>query len=153
MSEEFGAEEFRIIFEKTPRMCLIFDSSYKIIAQNDAHEAATMTKRENTVGRSLFEVFPDNPDDSSADGLSNLRRSLLHVMEFRSCDTIESLRFDIVGPSGGFETHFWRVTNTPVLGKDGYVKFIINSVDDITELTLLREGVAKNTEPRQPRSY
>jgi PAS domain-containing protein len=135
--------DFVSIFEKSPRLCLILDPSFTIVAQNDMHAEATMTKPSETVGRSLFEVFPDNPNDSSADGLSHLRASLLNVLRTRAADTIPVLKFDIERPvseGGGFEIRYWSVTNTPILGPDGFVRWIINSVDDITELTLLREN-------------
>jgi PAS domain-containing protein len=128
-------------FEQSPRPCLVLDGNFTLVAQNAAHAAATMTKREDTLGRSLFEVFPDNPNDSNADGLSQLRQSLLNVLKTRAPDMIESLKFDIEHPDGGFEVRYWRVVNTPVLGEDGFVRWIINSVDDITELALLRENV------------
>ena len=139
--------DFMTFFDQSPRLCLILDSNFTLVAQNAAHAAATMTKPEDTVGRLLFEVFPDNPNDSSADGLSVLRRSLLNVLKNRATDTIETLRFDIERPlaeGGGFDVRYWRVVNTPILGADGFVRWIINSVDDITELTLLRENVRMN---------
>lgn len=132
--------DFVSIFEKSPRLCLILDPAFTIVAQNQAHAEATMTKPADTIGRSLFEVFPDNPNDSGADGLSHLRASLLNVLRTRAADTIPVLKFDIARPDGGFEVRYWSVTNTPVLGPDGFVRWIINSVDDITELTLLREN-------------
>jgi PAS domain-containing protein len=131
--------DFMAIFEKAPGLCLVMDASFVILAQNDAHASATMTKRSETVGRLLFEVFPDNPNDSGADGISLLRASLLNVLQTRRPDTIPELKFDIERPQGGFEVRYWSVTNTPVLGEDGFVRWIINSVADITELTLLRE--------------
>ena len=133
--------DFITIFDKTPGLCLVMDASFVILAQNDAHAKATMTKRADTVGRLLFEVFPDNPNDSSADGISLLRASLLNVLQTRAADTIPALKFDIERPQGGgFEVRYWSVTNTPVLGEDGFVRWIINTVEDITELTLLREN-------------
>ena len=57
------------------------------------------------------------------------------------------IRGDIERPmaeGGGFDVRYWRVVNTPVLGEDGFVRWIINSVDDITELALLRENVQAN---------
>ena len=135
--------DFITIFEKTPGSCLILDTHFTIVAQNDAHARSTMTKREETVGRLLFEVFPDNPNDSNADGLSLLRASLLNVMKTCAADTIPVLKFDIERPmseGGGFEVRYWSVTNTPILGEDGFVRLIINSVDDITELVHLREN-------------
>ena len=35
-----------------------------------------MTRREEVIGRPLFEVFPDNPEDPGATGVRNLRASL-----------------------------------------------------------------------------
>jgi PAS domain-containing protein len=138
--------DFAAIFEKTPHMCLIIDTSFVIVAQNDAHASATMTRRDATVGRSVFDVFPDNPNDSNADGLSQLRASLLKVMKTCRPDALPDLRFDIARPisdGGGFEVRYWRVVNTPILGEDGFVRWIINSVDDITELTLLRASAGR----------
>ena len=40
-----------------------------IVDVNDAYARATMTSRSAIAGRSLFEVFPDNPADPSADGV------------------------------------------------------------------------------------
>jgi PAS domain-containing protein len=139
--------DFVAFFNKSPRLCLILDANFTLIAQNEAHAAATMTKPEDTIGHSLFEVFPDNPNDATADGLSYLRRSLLNVLKTRAEDIIETLKFDIERPlseGGGFDVRYWRVVNTPVLGEDGFVRWIVNSVDDITELTLLRENFQAN---------
>jgi PAS domain-containing protein len=146
-SDALQPSDFMTFFDTSPRLCLILDANFTLLAQNAAHAAATMTKPEDTIGRLLFEVFPDNPNDSNADGLSHLRQSLLNVLKTRATDTIESLKFDIERPiaeGGGFDVRYWRVVNTPVLGEDGFVRWIINSVDDITELALLRETVQTN---------
>lgn len=41
---------------------------------------------------------------------------------------------------GGFEMRYWAITNTPVLGDDGFVRWIINRAEDATELALLRQS-------------
>ncbi len=40
-----------------------------------------MTTRDGIIGRGLFEVFPDNPDEPGATGESNLRSSLNRVLQ------------------------------------------------------------------------
>jgi PAS domain-containing protein len=114
---------------------MILDSAFRIVAQNEAHMRVTMTRREDTVGRSLFEVFPDNPNDSNAAGLADLRRSLVTVIRTREPDIMPVLKYDIKRPAsegGGFEVRYWRVTNTPILGTDGFVHYIINRAEDVT---------------------
>jgi len=130
--------DYEAIFETLPGMCLILDTSFNIVAQNDAHETATLTKRENTVGRFLFEVFPDNTNVPNAEGLSQVRGSLLTVLRTRAPHKIDSVKYDIERPEGGFEVRYWSITNTPLLGEDGFVRWIINTADDITELVALR---------------
>jgi len=39
---------------------------------SDAYLEATMTRRQDTIGRGIFEIFPDNPDDLDAAGVRNL---------------------------------------------------------------------------------
>ncbi len=141
--------DYRVIFERIPSPYLVLDPSFTILAQNDAYARVTNTRREDTVGRLLFEVFPDNPNDSNAEGLSALRQSLLHVLKTRAANEMPVLKYDIKQPvsqGGGYTRRYWRVVNTPVLGADGYVSCIINQADDITELTDLRQrlGIVAN---------
>ncbi len=49
------------------------------------------------------------------------------------------IRFDVQPALGGFEKRYWAVTNTPILGDDGFVRWIIIRAEDATELMLLRE--------------
>ena len=119
-------------------MCLILDTAFNIVGQNDAHEAATLTKREDTVGRFLFRVFPDNPMERDAEGLTQVHASLLAVLRTRAPHKIDAVKYDIARPEGGYKVRYWSITNTPVLGEDGYVQWIINTAEDVTELVALR---------------
>lgn len=126
--------EFAAVFEKTPGLYLVLNPSFTIVAVNDAYCAATMTERDGIVGKHLFEVFPDNPDDSAADGVQNLRASLLSVLKTRRPDRMAMQKYDIArrAGGGGYEPRYWDPLNVPVLGADGYVKWIIHTVRDVT---------------------
>jgi hypothetical protein len=83
---------------------------------SDAYLRATMTARQDIVGRGLFEVFPDNPGDAKATGTENLRSSLHRVLALRVPDTMAVQKYDIPrpGPKGGaFEERYWSPLNTP----------------------------------------
>jgi len=134
--------DFRSLFEAAPQPYLVLDAAFNVVAVNDAHLAATMTTRQSVIGRHLFAVFPDNPADRYAEGLNTLRNSLLRVLKTRKPDHMPPLRYAIERRQGGvgYEERYWDVVNTPVLGEDGYVKWILNAASDITELVKLRSA-------------
>lgn len=138
----YDLPDFRQVFEKSPELNLIVDVRFTIVAVTDAYCRATMTKRASIVGRGLFEVFPDNPDDARADGVANLRASILNVIRFRVSDRMTEQKYDIRRPDGVFEERYWRPLNSPLLGSDGYVRFILHSVEDVTELVRIRKEEA-----------
>jgi signal transduction histidine kinase/ActR/RegA family two-component response regulator len=113
-----------------------------IVAVSDAYLRATMTRREDILGRGLFEVFPDNPDDPDADGVGNLRASLDRVRGSLMPDTMAVQKYDIRRPEadgGEFEVRYWSPLNSPVLDASGALACIIHRVEDVTELVRLQE--------------
>lgn len=64
-----------MIFEAVPELYLVLTSELRIVAASDAYLHATMTRREDLLGRYMFDVFPDNPADASATGVRNLGQS------------------------------------------------------------------------------
>ena len=133
--------DYRRLFESAPGMFLVLDPELTIVAVSDAYLAATMTDRARIVGRGLFEVFPDNPDDPGATGSSNLRASLDRVRSSLVTDTMAVQKYDIRRPSdegGEFEERFWSPVNTPVLDNDQALAYIIHRVEDVTEYVRLK---------------
>jgi len=130
--------DYKIVFEQTPGMCLILDPTFRIIAQNLTHARATLSTERSIVGKGLFEVFPDNPDDPYAKGVAAVRESLLKVMKTRRADTMPIIRYDVRPHSGNFQQRYWAITNTPILGEDGFVHWIINRAEDVTGLVQLQ---------------
>jgi PAS domain-containing protein len=55
--------DFRTLFEAAPGLFLVLDPELRIVAASDAYLDATMTQREEIIGRGIFDVFPDNPED------------------------------------------------------------------------------------------
>jgi PAS domain S-box-containing protein len=134
-----ASPDFRAIFEAVPGLYLILDPSLEIVAVSDAYLAATMTRREEIVGRNIFDVFPDNPDDPAATGVANLRASLERVRERRRPDTMAVQKYDIRDERGGFEVRYWSPLNSPVLDERGELAYIIHRVEDVTEFVRLKE--------------
>ena len=137
--------DFRVLFEGAPGLYLVLTPDLVIVAVSDAYLRATMTKRDEIVGRHLFEVFPDNPDDPAATGVRNLRASLERVRARHIPDAMAVQKYDIRRPAaegGGFEERFWSPVNSPVLGPQGELLYIIHRVEDITELVGRRPGAA-----------
>jgi signal transduction histidine kinase len=137
-----GPVDFSSLFEAAPGLYLVLDPDLVIVAVSDAYLRATMTDRERILGRGLFEVFPDNPDDPEATGEGNLRASLARVARDRVPDSMAVQQYDIRRPEadgGGFEVRYWSPYNSPVLGPDGDLAYIIHSVEDVTEFVRLKE--------------
>jgi len=133
--------DYRLLFETAPGPYLILTPDLTIAAVNEAYLTATMTKREEIVGRGLFDVFPDNPDDPAATGVRNLRTSLDRVRERRAPDTMAVQKYDIRRPEsagGGFEERYWSPTNVPVFDAQGKLMYIIHHVEDVTEFVRLK---------------
>ncbi len=141
-SLELLAPNFRAFFETAPGLFLVLTPDLRIAAVSDHYLRATMTKREEIIGRKLFEVFPDNPDDPSATGTRNLRDSLERVLREKAADTMAVQKYDIRRPEadgGGFEERFWSPVNSPVFAADSEVAFIIHRVEDVTEFVRLKQ--------------
>jgi signal transduction histidine kinase len=132
---------FRLLFESAPGLYLVLKPDFTIVAVSNAYLKATMTMRKDILGRGLFEVFPDNPDDPAADGVRKLRASLERVLASRAPDTMAVQKYDIRRPEeegGGFEERYWSPLNTPVFGPDRELCFIIHRVEDVTEFIKLQ---------------
>ncbi|HEX7653387.1 MAG TPA: CHASE3 domain-containing protein [Verrucomicrobiae bacterium] len=123
---------FRALFESLPGLYLVLQPDLTIVAVSDAYLQATMTRREDILGRKLFDVFPDNPGDNQANGVSNLRASLDRVRQNLTADTMAIQRYDIRRPDGVFEERYWSPINSPVIGGDGRIEYIIHRVEDVT---------------------
>ncbi|MFJ2236316.1 ATP-binding protein [Streptomyces sp. NPDC087859] len=131
------APDFRRLFDAVLSPLLVLTPDFTIVEVNRAYLTATRTERA-IVGRPVFDVFPDNPDDPSADGVANLRRSLEAVVATGRTDTMALQRYDIPAEDGGFAERYWSPVNSPVLDAEGELSYIIHRVEDVTEFVHVR---------------
>jgi len=136
--------DFRALFQAAPGLYLVLTPDLVIAGASDAYLRATMTERDVIVGRHLFEVFPDNPDDPEATGVGNLRESLERVLRFRRPDAMAIQKYDVRRSDGSFEERHWSPLNNPVLDANGDVVWIIHRVEDVTEVMLLKTEDAEH---------
>lgn len=127
-------QQFQPEFDASPHPYMLLDPGpgLHIVDINVAYARATLTDRNDVVGRSLFEIFPDNPDDALADGVSNLYASLRTVVKNGQPHAMAVQRYDIRDPRGQFVERHWQPINSPIHDKDGILIFILHHVEDVT---------------------
>jgi PAS domain S-box-containing protein len=138
--------DYQAAFDAAPGNYLLLDPDLRIVGVTDAYLAATMTVRDDILGRGLFEMFPDNPDDPAADGVRNLRTSLAQVLSTKRPHRMALQKYDIRRPErdgGGFEERYWSPLNSPVLSPDGEVEYIVHWVEDVTEFVRLKQEMQR----------
>jgi diguanylate cyclase (GGDEF)-like protein/PAS domain S-box-containing protein len=139
--------DFHVLLEATPHPYLILwpDEQFTIVAVNDRYLRVTGTKREDILGRGLFDVFPDNPADVSASGAGDLHASLQRVVHEGVEDVMGIQKYDIppygrdAKEDGGFVPRYWTPVNIPVFDRERRIRFIIHHVEDVTEYLRARE--------------
>lgn len=134
--------DFQRLFEASPGLYLALDPALTIVAVTEAYLTATKTSRAGILGKGIFDVFPDNPDDPSATGVSNLRTSLERVIQTCQADAMAVQKYDIRKPDsegGGFEERYWSPINSPILDERDELQFIVHQVEDVTAFVRLKE--------------
>jgi PAS domain S-box-containing protein len=133
---------FEALFSASPNPYVLLDLSLTIVGMNDAYLHVTMRKREDLLGRNMFEAFPSDPDSSSH---RQLRGSLEKVVREKTADYLSLIEYAIPLPSGqGFEERYWSATHTPLFNHNGEMTFILQHTVDVTELHRLR-NLARST--------
>ncbi|HEX2974533.1 MAG TPA: ATP-binding protein [Bacteroidales bacterium] len=127
-------QDFQALFDAMPGNHLIIKADaprFTIMVASKNHLQMVNRVRENVEGRGVFEVFPPGPDKPEA--ADELRASFNEVIENKKVNFLPVQRYDLSSEEQeNYVEKFWRIRNTPVIGMDGNVKFIINSVEDIT---------------------
>lgn len=145
-------ERFKVLFSTSPAPLLVVRSDaprFTIAEVNDAYLAATMRRRDQLIGRGMFEAFPDNPGDPVATGVKNLRASFERTLVSLQSDAMAIQKYDIASPDGHFVERWWSPINSPVLNQVGEVEAIIHHVNDVTQehhaAATLRESGERQT--------
>ena len=103
-----------------------------------------MTRREDLVGRGIFEVFPDNPDDPGATGVSHLRASLDACSRPAPRTPWPSRNTTSAGPTAFSRSVTGARSTPPCSGADRRIEYIIHRVEDVTEFVRQKSQPASN---------
>lgn len=88
--------DYEALFDATPTPYLVLTPGFVIVGMNRARERVIGTKRDDVIGHDLFEVCPDNPEDPTATGVSNLHASLERVLATKQPDTMPVQKYDLM---------------------------------------------------------
>ncbi|RAW00017.1 sensor histidine kinase [Pseudochryseolinea flava] len=125
---------YQLIFESLPGMYYVLLPNFTIAAVSDVFLRSTMTTREMLIGKALFDIFPENPEETAARGEASMRMSLQYVLDHKITHTMAIVKYDIRTPDGKYDERYWSPVNHPVLDAHGSVAYIIHQVKDVTEL-------------------
>ncbi|MFF1322329.1 MULTISPECIES: PP2C family protein-serine/threonine phosphatase [Streptomyces] len=144
------AVDYEAIFQCLPGMVALLTPDLVYVDANEDFQRLSGRPREELLGRYLFDVFPDNPNDATATGMRNLQASLLRVVATGERDTMALQRYDVEDPlhPGEWEERYWSPVNAPVFGPDGKVALLVHRVEEVTELIRLRGGTGSNGRAR-----
>lgn len=129
-----GSVSRSAIFAASPHGYLVLDTDLKIIDVNDRYLFITGSEAEDLVGKHLFDAFPDDPSDATADGTNNLGKSLEIVAATGKQHRMAVQKYNIPirdSADGAFEEKYWQPLNTAVF-EDGKLIALIHHVEDVT---------------------
>ncbi|MFE7853044.1 PP2C family protein-serine/threonine phosphatase [Streptomyces sp. NPDC057403] len=137
-----AAIDYAGVFQCLPGMVALLTPDLVYADANEEFLRASGRRRDQVVGRYLFDVFPDNPNDGAASGMRNLAASLQRVLDTGERDAMALQRYDVEDPDrpGVWQERYWSPVNAPVLDGDGKVVLLVHRVEEVTELIKARGG-------------
>jgi PAS domain S-box-containing protein len=137
-----SAIDYAAAFQALPGMVALLTPDLVFADVNDEFLRTSGRRREQVIGRRLFDVFPENPNDAAATGMRNLEASLRRVLTTGERDAMALQRYDVEDPErpGHWQERYWSPCNAPVFGPDGTVVLLVHRVEEVTELIRARGG-------------
>ncbi|SDD50949.1 PAS domain S-box-containing protein [Geodermatophilus telluris] len=151
MDQELPVPDWTRVFDVAPVPLVLLTPDLVIVHPNRALLQQAGRTHEETVGRSLFDVFPVPPDDPAADGPANLRTTLEQARDTGRPVVMQIQRYAIPRPDGTFEERYWSPVHVPVLDDDGRVVFLLHRTEDITHYVRLRDEARGEADREQRR--
>ncbi|HEY1023345.1 MAG TPA: PAS domain-containing protein, partial [Flavisolibacter sp.] len=124
------------LFEATPGLRAVFlpdTPRFTLIAISHDMCRYVGMPRERFIGKSVFDAFPANPDDTENTGHKNLLASLNEVVRTRAPHQMQRQRYDVAIGGGVFREIYWQNNSVPLLDAQGQLCCIIHTAQDITE--------------------
>lgn len=138
--------DYQKLFVELPGLYIILSTDLTIMDVSEKLTKAAGIHRLDMIGKNLFVVFPENPDDVIADGQSNLKYSLNYVLKNKTAHTMAVQRYDVKNQEGIFEERYWCPINKPVLNENDEVLYIIHRVEEVTDFVQLSEVSQKTVQ-------
>ena len=98
-------------------------------------------KRAEVLGRSCFQVYPEGPDPAYAEAIRQLCISFRRVIETGQSESMPVQRYDLPhheSEDGSLAERYWSPVNSPVIGPDRVVQYVITRAEDVTALMQLK---------------
>lgn len=123
------------MFEQLPNAYMILDRDLRYVAANAAYITVTGSRREDLLGRYVFDVFPDD------DNARALRASFEKVLATGRGDELAALKYRVpTKPGEERKERVWSARHTPLFDEQGRVTHVIQETMEITHLTEARPG-------------
>jgi PAS domain-containing protein len=128
--------DYKSVFQNLPIPVMLLSTDFIIMDSNIAHRGLSGRAREELIGQSVFDAFPDNPSEPGVSGTSNFGVSLRRVVATGRPDSMALQRYDVEvnGDPGSYEERYWCPMNVPVRRPDGGIDYIIHIVEEVPEL-------------------
>src|SRR4051794_4777757 len=111
MTNPRSALDLASFIQSAPQLAVVLDPDLNVVAANDALLRATGARREDLVGRNLFEVSPANQNAPWAAGERKLPASIEGLSRTATADNLPMQRYDVRLPpeqGGEFVIRYWN---------------------------------------------
>ncbi len=128
--------DYKSLFDVSPNAYMVLDRELRYVAANPAYLRETGSSLDLLLGRYVFDLFPNDPNDPNNAPARMFQKSLERVLATGERDHLAVIPYRVPREPGGplSEDRFWSATHSPVLDADGRVAFILQHAVDITEL-------------------
>jgi PAS domain S-box-containing protein len=138
--------DFQSVFQYLPGcnvLVLPDPPNFTVVAVSNEYVNATNITQEKLVGKGLFKVFPNNPEDPEKKSENAACTSLTLALKERAPQYLPPQRYDILNKDQQYEERYWTASNRPVLNEQGEAVFLIHTIEEVTQTVKAEQRVAQ----------
>jgi len=114
---------------------------FTIINANAKYLEATRTKKEKIIGRSLFDLYRNNPSEPPGCKPEEIVEHFDELLATKAPELKRTFRWDIPIPgTGQKDIRYWDMAITPVFNGNGEIIQILSAPTDVTASVLLKKS-------------